>query len=90
MVESSFRPVCAKSGSLASIKRSVSERSVDGRLVINAKTMWLYGGILSVKQTAGRIFVEDKSSKGNGRRTILYFIRHGLSVIKSIYIVFLA
>lgn len=64
----------AKSASALLITKSVGDELEETRLVMNAKTTWLYGLISSVKQTAGRTLFAVKSSNGNGTRTILYFI----------------
>ncbi len=43
-------------------------------LLINATTTWLWGPIASVRHNAGRTFVAEKSSNGNGNSTIFPLI----------------
>src|SRR5438046_2731205 len=59
------------------------------RLVMKAKTTWLCEPVFSVRQTAGRTFIADKSSKGNGTSTTLPFIIERFSVGYGVNIFFL-
>ena len=62
----------------------------DKRLVMNAKTTCLYCPIGSVRQTAGRTLLLERSSKGKGTRTTLFFnfdwfaIIYGVNIFGSI------
>src|SRR5438034_6467273 len=87
-VEDTRSPVAAKSAWLESNTKSVSNRSVGVRLVINARITWRCGPIGSVRHTAGRAFAPDKSSNGKGTRTTLPLVMEWLPVGQRVNIFF--
>ena len=70
-MEDTRSPVEAKSAWLASSTKSVSIMVAGIQLVMNARMTFRCGPIGSVKHTAGRTLVADRSSNGKGTRTIL-------------------
>lgn len=88
IVEETRKPVVVKSGSDELMTISESSWLSGTWLVIKANITCLCGPIESVRQTAGRIFAEERSSKGNGTKTILPFIVEWFSICISIDILF--
>ncbi len=69
--ESTRKPVIRNSVSAWCIIKSNSSGRAGSLLLIKATTTYPCGPISSVKQSAGRTFVAEKSSNGNGSNTIL-------------------
>src|ERR1700722_7875864 len=59
---------------------SVGSKSEISRLVMKATTTWRFAPIGSVRQTAGRSFVAERSSNGNGTSTTLPRVVEGFAI----------